>query len=288
MNAFNFARAVWRKMANDPMAAINAKRVADMKAMAAKVRGASGTPNPMGNGMNGTHSWSGRVMPGGDVQGAQYTPPSTPIVKQPAAPSAPLQKATPNTMLPNFQQRKELGASGMGNLMGAGNPPAPAPRPAPMSMLSSQPMQPKVTTTPVDNAALRKQLQQAQQQSAPLTKQPATINKPATNAFPAATGMGMASAGAAATQPMTPSRPRQPRMITTDNNRQFDTRTRKFTDGAPGGFAPPPRPGAGGGAPMAALDPNNLPANVIKTDNGRLFDTAAKKFLDGQPGGFAR
>lgn len=260
---FNFGQ----QAAADPMAAINSKRVADMKAMAAKVRGASGTPTPTGD---GTHRWSGRVMPGGEVQGAQYTPPTGPLVKQPAAPATPPPPTQPQPQ-----------------------------RPAPMSMLSSRPVQQpqfNTTVTKVDNAALRKQLQQAQQQSAPLTKQPpapltkqpATINKPATNVFPAATGMGMASAGAAATRPMTPPRPQQPRMITTDNNRQFDTRTRKFTDGAPGGFVPPPRPGAGGGAPMAALDPNNLPANVIKTDNGRLFDTAAKKFLDGQPGGFAR
>lgn len=60
--------------AADPMAAIRAQRVAQAKADAAKVRGASGTPGAMGNGANGTHQWSGQVMPGGAATGT-YKPP---------------------------------------------------------------------------------------------------------------------------------------------------------------------------------------------------------------------
>ena len=59
----------------DPMAAERARRVAQIKADAAKVRAASGTPGAMGNGANGTHQWSGRVMPVGAATGT-YTPPA--------------------------------------------------------------------------------------------------------------------------------------------------------------------------------------------------------------------
>lgn len=56
--------------APNPMAAVNAERVRQMKAMRAQVQAASGTPNPVGNGV---HQYSGRVMPGGQVQNAQYS-----------------------------------------------------------------------------------------------------------------------------------------------------------------------------------------------------------------------
>lgn len=234
-----------KQVGGDPMAAVNAKRVADMKAMASKVRGASGTPNPTGD---GTHRWSGRVMPGGDVQGAQYTPPSTPLVKQPQQ-SAPLQKAPASQAVPARPVSR------------------PAPRPAPMSMLSSTPMQPKVTTTPVDNAALRKQLQQAQQQSTSLTKQP-----PAPSPVP--------PPASAAGNPPAPAAP-------------------TFMDRARGAWnafqnPAPPTPGAVS-APLSSVSTafNNAtgqqdPPHIITTDNGRKFNTQTKTFLDGRPGGFAQ
>lgn len=112
MNAFQFGQLVGEKIAVgpadapgagvDPMAAIRAQRVAQMKADAAKVRAASGTPAATGN---GTHQWSGRVMPGGAVQGAQYSGPAAkpavpqndmlqmhPGARRPVAPAVPAAK----------------------------------------------------------------------------------------------------------------------------------------------------------------------------------------------------
>jgi len=92
-----------QKAAADPMAAINAQRVAQAKAEAAKLRAASGTPGVMGNGANGAHQWSGRVMPGGASTGT-YTPPAG--TAQPAAPAAAMPKPAmpvPKPMVPGMK-----------------------------------------------------------------------------------------------------------------------------------------------------------------------------------------
>ena len=89
--------------AADPMAAIRAQRVAQAKADAAKLRSASGTPGAMGNGANGSHQWSGRVMPGGASTGT-YTPPAG--TAQPAAPAAAMPKPAmpaPKPMVPGMK-----------------------------------------------------------------------------------------------------------------------------------------------------------------------------------------
>lgn len=106
MNAFQFGQLVGEKIAVgpaaapgagvDPMAAIRAQRVAQMKADAAKVRAASGTPAATGN---GTHQWSGRVMPGGAVQGAQYSGPAAPAAK-PAMPQHDILQGHPGARRP--------------------------------------------------------------------------------------------------------------------------------------------------------------------------------------------
>lgn len=247
-----------KQVGNDPMAAVNAKRVADMKSMAAKVRGASGTPNPTGD---GTHRWSGRVLPGGNVQGAQYTPPSTPLVKQPQQ-SASLQKAPPAQSLPTQSMmstrpaalRRQTGPRTLENLLNTNETPPAV----------SQP-QFNTTVTKVDNAELRKQLQQAQQQqSTPLTKQP-----PAAPPAPAAQP--------ALSQP-------QPSLF------------QRAMGMIPGASAMANQTGAGPvSAPLSATSTafNNAtgqqdPPHIITTDNGRKFNTQTKTFLDGRPGGFAR
>lgn len=113
MNAFQFGQFVGEKTAagpivpsTDPEAVLRARRVAEAKAMAAQVRGASGAPNAQGN---GAHQWSGRVMPGGGVQGAQYSGPAAPAAKAPPmnnmnqmhpAAKAPAPKAPPQQPQP--------------------------------------------------------------------------------------------------------------------------------------------------------------------------------------------
>ena len=240
MNAFSFGAGL-QKTADEYLAAkksLEAQRVAQMKAMSEKVRQASGAPKLMGN---GTHSWSGRVMPGGEVQGAKYTPPS----------STPIQKARPT-------QSAQATAP---------TPPA-QPRPAPMSMLSSTPMQPKVTTTPVDNAALRKQLQQAQQQP-PVSPAPPPPAQPA---------------------PMPQQQPAAP----VSGQSMFQ----KMKGYMPGTSAWTGQTGSSPGplsSPMSSVSTsfNNAtgqqdPPHIITTDNGRKFNTQTKTFLDGRPGGFAQ
>lgn len=313
MNAFNFAQKLWRKTAagptNDPMAAINAKRVADMKAMASKVRTASGTPGMAGNGANGTHSWSGRVMPGGAVQGAKYTPP--------AAPATP--PATPPTSRPQISQFQQNRAAGKlvpgqqyrgGQLVsGPGAKPLTADQQADvdfadnmrkgfanlnagaggtgragMSQPSSStqsyrarvnnantamtklvgPPQPNVTTTKVDTAALQRQLQQAQAQPTPPP----------------------APAPAPAPAPTNPPAPQQPSMF------------QRAMGMLPGASAWTNQTNGGVGAVSAPLSAtstafNNAtgqqdPPHIITTDNGRKFNTQTKTFLDGRPGGFAQ
>jgi hypothetical protein len=185
------------------MAAIKAQRVAQMKAMAKQVQQASGTPNPTGN---GTHRWSG-VVRGGNVSNAQYTPPT------PAAPSQ------PQSML-STQRR-----------------PAPAQRPA---LTGSNPaLKLNTTTTPVDGQALAKQIQQMQQQPSP---PPAPSSTPSASAWanqtnsqsgPLSSPMSSVSTSFNnATGQQDP-----PHIITTDNGRKFNTQTKQFLDGRPGGFA---------------------------------------------------
>ncbi len=70
--------------AQNPAQNLAAMRVAQSKADAAAVRGASGTPKPMGNGL---HSFSGRVG-GGAAPTGTYTPPAgRPMPKPPSAPA---------------------------------------------------------------------------------------------------------------------------------------------------------------------------------------------------------
>jgi hypothetical protein len=226
MNAFNFAQKLWRKTAagptNDPMAAINAKRVADMKAMAAQVRTASGTPNPTGNGANGQHSWSGRVMPGGAVQGAKYTPPA-------AAASSAQQPAS-------FAAAKPM-------------PPRSSPSPTPPRPMPPRPM----PSAPVPS---QQQPQPARAQIATYSPpQPPTQNSTsggpsmfqrAMSVIPGASAWGNQTGGSGpisaplsntstafnnATGQQDPAH-----IITTDNGRKFNTQTKQFLDGQPGGF----------------------------------------------------
>ena len=71
--------------AQTPAQNLAAMRVAQSKADAAAVRGASGTPNPMGNGL---HSFSGRVGGPGAPTGT-YTPPAgRPMPKLPSGPTS--------------------------------------------------------------------------------------------------------------------------------------------------------------------------------------------------------
>lgn len=67
---FHLGAFIKQSVDPDPMAAVNAERVKQMKEMAAQVQAASGMPNPAGDGV---HRYSGRVMPGGEVQNAQYS-----------------------------------------------------------------------------------------------------------------------------------------------------------------------------------------------------------------------
>ena len=62
-----------------PAQVLAARRVAEAKAMAAKVRGAAGAPATPANGV---HRTSGVVLPGGGVQGARYSGPGP---RQPVA-----------------------------------------------------------------------------------------------------------------------------------------------------------------------------------------------------------
>lgn len=71
--------------AQNPAQNLAAMRVAQSKADAAAVRGASGTPKPMGNGL---HSFSGRVGGPGAPTGT-YTPPAgRPMPKLPSGPTS--------------------------------------------------------------------------------------------------------------------------------------------------------------------------------------------------------
>lgn len=71
--------------AQTPAQNLAAMRVAQSKADAATVRGASGTPNPIGNGL---HSFSGRVGGPGAPTGT-YTPPAgRPMPKLPSGPTS--------------------------------------------------------------------------------------------------------------------------------------------------------------------------------------------------------
>lgn len=142
--------------------------------------------------------------------------------------------------------------------------PPPAPRPAapvstqrraPMSMLSSTPLKPpaptNVTTTKVDGAALARQAQQLQK---PTPTQQSTAggqsmfqkmvgNMPSPSAWTGQTGSktpgalsspmsGVSTSFNNATGQQDP-----PHIITTDNGRKFNTQTKTFLDGRPGGFA---------------------------------------------------
>jgi hypothetical protein len=216
MNAFKFGHLL-QKRAADPMAAINAKRVADMQAMAAKVRAASGTPNAQNN---GTHQWSGRVMPGGAVQGAQYKGPTPPA---PAA-AAPAPTPRPRSSMISTPRTQ-----------------APA-KPANTNMPAypNAYTKPNVTSTPVNGAALAKQVKQMQQQpAAPQTPPPGASSASSwanqTNNQPGAISAPMSSVSTAFNNATGQQDP--PHIITTDNGRKFNTQTKTFLDGRPGGFA---------------------------------------------------
>ena len=260
MSAFKFGSWM-KKIAADPMAAqkaLNAQRVAQMKSMANQVRNASGTPNPTGN---GTHRWSG-VVRGGNVSNAQYTPPSSPSVqaKSPAVqpqPQSSMAEATSMLRKSRMGLEQRMQAAGMNTATTPG---------------SYTPPQPKVTTTPVDGAALAKQVQQMQQQPAAPTPPP-----PA----PSAATPSPNSAGSWANQtnnpnvPQPPSQPQSPTMF-----QRMSNAYNAFRGATPGAAATPAAP--------AAPAPQAQPSHIITTDNGRQFDTINKRFLDGRPGGFAR
>lgn len=284
MNAFEFGRALFVKVAAppsmisgaarpaapaapkpDPQAALNAQRVAQVKAEAAKVRAASGTPSIMGNGAGG--SWSGRVMPNGDVQGAKFTPPagqSPPVRHRMATP--PPAAATTQQPDPYADVRKKLEAYNKTHGAFAprnSTPAAQTTRPTATQMQPNQggqfqeeyqkwrqtqggnqpPMPPasssapNTTTTPVDGAALKRQMDQMR-----MIKTPATATSPA--------------------PPVDPAR---------------DQALTKMRDR----FVP--QQPQGGGGPAPAVQPQGPVAaggHIIRTDNGRLFDTIQKRFIE--------
>lgn len=263
MNAFNFGQLLMVKMAappsmlssgprpvssnpatgqQNPMAAINAQRVAQMKAEAAKVRAASGVPSTKGTTGTGGN-WSGRVMPNGSVQGAQYTP--TPgaatlapgaqpaaatqtarrqALKGPAPAQAPATRPTMNQMPAATQPATKQPSSYETEYQEWRKTQTPGNQP-------QTPSAPNTTTTPVDSNALQQQmlkLQQPQQSPAP---------------------------------PTDPARDRALNTMRDGFLRQ-------------GGGQPP--------AAVQPQNPGGLEAggHIIRTDNGRLFDTIQKRFIE--------
>lgn len=255
MNAFNFGQLV--KQAAEPMDAVKqlqAQRVAQMKAMAAKVRQASG--NPAGQAGNGTNKWTG-VVRGGNVQDAQHSfTPGSPAAGA-AAINSNLSKMTPPPAArPQPKAAPALGTQAMNRMF---------------SPLQSSP-QPNVTTTKVDTADLQKQLQQAQQQSAPPPAPPAPpspVNQPA----------------------MQP--PQQPNAAGGQSMWQkmkgYIPGSSAWTGqtGAPAA-GPLAAPMSNVSTAFNNATGGSDPAHIITTDNGRKFNTQTKTFLDGRPGGFAR
>lgn len=309
MNAFNFGYLL-QKRAADPMAAVNAKRVADMKAMAGKVRAASGTPNAQGN---GTHQWSGRVMPGGAVQGAQYKGP-TPAAAAPAAaeelslgsadgtPFAAKKPLVPNIIPRSQAYRSPAPASPrpVPNIISKSTPyrtpptasvpptapPAAAPRPTRFSPPQAQ-TPPPATTAPAAPTPQPQSSQAPQPRTqAPMpTSRPAMVSNQAWKP-PMSTPQVRPTPPAPAPAPAPSSDQQQPSMF------------QRAMSYLPGASAWANQNGGGAGpvsAPLSATSTafNNAtgqqdPPHIITTDNGRKFNTQTKTFLDGNTGGFAR
>lgn len=261
MNAFKFGSWM-QKVADDPMAAINAKRVADMKAMASKVQSATGK--------NGPGTYSGRVLPNGSVANPQYTPsaqqnksfgqkmlspPPNKLMSQTPQPQKQLtwddEEAwdsdvdqsqvvhTPGSLAAAKQTSQRFnninaGAGGAGRGGMASSPP-PVPQPSPPVQTQPNPPAP---------------VQQSQTQSASPSAQPTMWQRfrgmmpGQTNASSWANQTNSPQAGPLsaplsnvsnsfnnATGQQDP-----PHIITTDNGRKFNTQTKQFLDGRPGGF----------------------------------------------------
>jgi hypothetical protein len=175
-------------------------------------------------------------------------PPSTYPGKTPT-PQLQQQAIQPKTPTPQFQQRSIQPKPPTPQLQQQSQPRMSPPQP--QSMLRSarpvsySPPQPKVTTMQVDNAALQRQMRQLQQQP-PVQSQ----NQPAPSRFvsplaaaqssPRPPQAGPLSAPMSATSTSFNNATGQqdpPHIITTDNGRKFNTQTKQFLDGRPGGFA---------------------------------------------------